>query len=167
MRAFSLLAIVTSTIGFVYGLVDFFADIFDSALEGGSGGGGAGGAGGAEGGGGGGGGASSALAAGGALRQAALFGLTLLPPLLVAESGGQELFFSALDYAGAFGILSLFGIIPAAMAWQQRYAPGAVSVAPPALPGGRASLVGMSVVAAAIIGLEVQEKLLPLFFGVS
>ena len=55
MRAFSLLAIVTSTIGFVYGLVDFFADIFDSALEGGSGGGGAGGAGGAEGGGGGGG----------------------------------------------------------------------------------------------------------------
>jgi hypothetical protein len=51
------------------------------------------------------------------------------------------------------------------MAWQQRYAPGAVSVAPPALPGGRATLVVMSVIATAIIGLEVNEKLVPLFLG--
>ena len=50
------------------------------------------------------------------------------------------------------------------MAWQQRYTPGAVSVAPPSLPGGRATLVVMSVIAVAIIALEVNENV-PLFLG--
>ena len=42
------------------------------------------------------------------------------------------------------------------MAWPQRYTPGAVSVAPPSLPGGRATLVVMSVIAVAIIAIEAK-----------
>ena len=46
--------------------------------------------------------------------------ITLLPPLVIAEYD-PTLFFAALDNAGTFGILVLFGMVPAAMAWQQRY----------------------------------------------
>ena len=64
--------------------------------------------------------------------------------------------------AGAFGILSLFGLIPAAMAWVQRYSPECEQFVPPALPGGRLVLALMAIGAVGVIGLEVQEKLLPL-----
>ena len=37
--------------------------------------------------------------------------------------------------------------------------------AAPSLPGGLATLVVMSVIAVAIIALEVNEKLVPLFLG--
>ena len=30
----------------------------------------------------------------------------------------KDLFFSALDYAGTYGVLVLFGVVPAAMTWQ-------------------------------------------------
>ena len=107
VRVFSLLAIVTSTVGFVYGLVDFFADIIDTRLAkddarlaaaAATGGGDAvptaDGEGGATT-------AASPLAPGSALRQVALFGLVFLPPLVVAESD-PSLFFTALDYAGVY-----------------------------------------------------------------
>ena len=60
------------------------------------------------------------------------------------------------------GILVLFGIIPAAMAWQQRYSEGDGAtelVAPAALPGGRASLALMGLAAASVIGVETFERL--------
>ena len=175
VRIFSLLAIVTSTVGFVYGLTDFYADLLadwlpaaaapaattatTSGSDSDDAGANADDAGGNDDAGGEGGGGGGLL-----LRNAALFGLTLLPPLAVAESD-PSLFFVALDYAGAFGILSLFGIIPAAMAWVQRYGPDADPVVPAALPGGKATLAVMAVGAAAVIGLEVNEKLLPLVAG--
>ena len=31
------------------------------------------------------------------------------------------LFFSALDFAGCYGVLTLFGLLPVAMAWSERY----------------------------------------------
>ena len=59
------------------------------------------------------------------------------------------------------GILVLFGIIPAAMAWQQRYSTQldpADLIAPAALPGGRLSLAAMGVAAATVIGVETFER---------
>jgi len=53
-------------------------------------------------------------------KELPLYGLILLPPLLVACIN-PSIFFDALDNAGTYGISVLFGIIPAAMAWQQRY----------------------------------------------
>jgi len=73
----------------------------------------------------------------------------------------SDLFFTALDYCGVYGILVLFGLLPAAMAWTQRYGRDAS----PALsddamvPGGRGTLGAIAAVAASIIGLETLERL--------
>lgn len=107
ITAFSEFAIVTSFIGFVFGLRDFLSDAAASAglpgevagMD-------------SEGGGGGGGGSDVAL-------KSPIYATILLPPLAFAL-GDPEIFFKALDSAGAFGITVLFGIVPAAMAWIQR-----------------------------------------------
>ena len=62
-------------------------------------------------------------------------------------------------HRGTFGILTLFGIIPACMAWSQRYGDDAAPVVPAAVPGGRATLAGMIGVASGVIALEVFEKI--------
>ena len=152
VRLFSLLAVATSFVGFVYGLTDFFADLFgweavsvaapattDEAKADDGGGGG------------------SAL-----LRKAALYACTLLPPLGFALND-PSVFFAALDNAGTYGVLTLFGAFPAAMAWQQRYGPDADAdelVAPEALPGGRVSLALIAAAALGVIGVETAERLL-------
>ena len=46
---------------------------------------------------------------------------SLLPPTLLALSY-PDVFFKALDYAGTYGVLLLFGLVPAAMAWSERWA---------------------------------------------
>lgn len=55
-----------------------------------------------------------------------------------------DIFFAALDTAGTFGISLLCGVLPAAMAWQQRYGGGANGkiATLPLVPGGKASLAG-------------------------
>lgn len=119
---FSGLAIATSFIGFVYGLLEFYSDLWPT---------------------------------GG--RRA--FALVLGPPLIGALAV-PGVFFTALDYAGIFGITILFGILPAAMAWRQRHLRDALATAtnasprpacPPLLPGARWSLAGVMLVAIAII----------------
>jgi len=169
VRAFSLCAILTSFIGFVLGLVDYFADALSGPLgidtslqakealstaeagtvegrEGGS---------------------AEAGARYTLVQKASLFACALLPPLATALYD-PSLFFAALDNAGTFGILVLFGIIPAAMAWQQRYG-GAndpyasdgdqLLAVSPMLPGGRLTLGLMAGGAAGIVALESYERL--------
>ena len=82
--AFSLSAIVTSFVGFVVALTDFFADL-DNRSE------------------------DSSLPL--KLRD---FALTLVPPVIVACLD-PSLFFQAIDKAGAFGVSTLFGLLPAWM----------------------------------------------------
>ncbi|KAL1189217.1 hypothetical protein V5N11_032630 [Cardamine amara subsp. amara] len=48
-----------------------------------------------------------------------LYLLTLVPPLVLSLLD-PEIFFKALDFAGTYGVLVLFGIIPAAMSWSDR-----------------------------------------------
>lgn len=62
-----------------------------------------------------------------------------------------DIFFAALDTAGTFGISLLCGVLPAAMAWSQRYGgaggnagDGAVATLP-LVPGGKATLAGETV----------------------
>ena len=45
---------------------------------------------------------------------------TVLPPLALAITF-PDVFFKALDFAGTYGVLVLFGILPCAMVWQERY----------------------------------------------
>jgi tyrosine-specific transport protein len=89
---FSSLALVTSLIGFVYGLIDGWTDVFNLPTEGPS----------------------------YEKWKAPLFGLVFLPPLALSLTD-PDIFFTALDYGGAFGVSTLFLILPPIMVWQQRY----------------------------------------------
>ncbi|KAH7837722.1 hypothetical protein Vadar_017235 [Vaccinium darrowii] len=46
--------------------------------------------------------------------------LTLIPPLALSLLD-PDIFFKALDFAGTYGVLVLFGILPGAMSWSDRY----------------------------------------------
>lgn len=65
-----------------------------------------------------------------------------------------DAFLSFLDIAGLYGVAVLFGVLPAAMAWRQRYSVDAAlaTASVPALPGGRAGLALMMGLPLALIG---------------
>ena len=90
-------------------------------------------------------------------QRAILYALTLLPPLGFAL-WDPTIFFAALDNAGTYGILVIFGLLPALMAWEQRYGADAEPLVEDAVPGGRAGLAAIAGGAAAVIGLETWEK---------
>ena len=134
---FAFFAVATSFVGFVLGLSDFFTDVLEPAPGAKL--------------------AKSEDAGGGESgkapnRRGALpILLTALPPFVVATTGGRDVFFSALDVAGTFGVMVLFGVLPPVMAWRARYQPGVLLATRPLLPGGRASLALMGGAAAAVI----------------
>jgi len=111
ISAFSLLAVATSFIGFVLGLVDFIGDGMKMPTN---------------------------------TRNALPFIVTLFPPAVFAL-GYPDIFLQALEYAGTYGVLGLFGILPAAMAWKARERDD-LSHLPTMVPGGKPvlALVGGS-----------------------
>ena len=72
----------------------------------------------------------------------------LVPPSILAATD-PGLFLPALDAAGTFGITLLFGIIPAACAWQLRREDESSEVF---VPGGDAVLAAMVGLSAFVIG---------------
>ncbi|GMN47031.1 hypothetical protein TIFTF001_016211 [Ficus carica] len=85
--------------------------------------------------------------------------LTLVPPLALSLLD-PEIFFKALDFAGTYGVLVLFGILPAAMSWSDRYSGSLLSTRIPQLvPGGRFTLSLLIGGAGYVIFSEVLEKL--------
>ncbi|CAN6560312.1 unnamed protein product [Malus baccata var. baccata] len=68
--------------------------------------------------------------------------MTLAPPVVLSLLD-PEIFFKALDFAGTYGVLVLFGIVPAVMSWSDRYSSSSSSVGmklPQLVPGGRLTL---------------------------
>ncbi|PKA61775.1 hypothetical protein AXF42_Ash008606 [Apostasia shenzhenica] len=67
--------------------------------------------------------------------------LTLVPPVILALLD-PEIFFKALDFAGTYGVLVLFGVLPGAMSWSERYSASSSSSSrvPPLVPGGKGTL---------------------------
>lgn len=122
---FSLLAVATSTIGFVLGLSEFIMDSFDHSLGG-----------------------SRVLG-----KKATAYSATLVPPLLLAISN-PGMFFAALDFAGTYGVLVLFGMVPVAMVVSERYA-GTTLCAIKVAPGGPAMLALTGLTAGGIILNEI------------
>jgi amino acid permease len=53
-------------------------------------------------------------------NRAQAYVLTLLPPYVLALAF-PTVFYVALDLAGTYGVLVLFGLLPPAMAWSERY----------------------------------------------
>ncbi|KAA3455383.1 tyrosine-specific transport protein-like [Gossypium australe] len=85
--------------------------------------------------------------------------LTLIPPLGLALLD-PEIFFKALDFAGTYGVLVLFGILPAAMSWSDRYSTPSTSVKLPELvPGGRLTLTLVMLCSGGVIVTEILESL--------
>ncbi|CAN6476670.1 unnamed protein product [Victoria cruziana] len=81
--------------------------------------------------------------------------LTIFPPLVLALLD-PEIFFRALDFAGTYGVLVLFGVLPAAMSWSERYNRASSSpCVPPLVPGGRLTLGLVSGGAAWVILSEI------------
>lgn len=67
-----------------------------------------------------------------------------------------NVFLSALHYAGAFGAMILFGILPVLMVWSGRYKQKLA--VKPVLPGGRPVLILLILFAVAVIGIQLMEE---------
>lgn len=91
-------------------------------------------------------------ARGKALLCGLVFGLPFIFALLY-----PKIFLTALKYAGSFGAVTLFGLLPAAMAWMGRYREGIKGVR--VLPGGRFSLALIICVALVVMGLQLYLDL--------
>eukprot|EP00850_Spirogloea_muscicola_P004092 SM000017S02832 [mRNA] locus=s17:558669:560288:- [translate_table: standard] len=88
--------------------------------------------------------------------------LTLLPPLVLALTS-PDIFYKALDFAGTYGVLVLFGILPAAMAWSERYSGTCLPpTMPPIVPGGKFTLAIIMGAASTVIVSELAKNVLKL-----
>ncbi|XP_042394488.1 tyrosine-specific transport protein-like isoform X2 [Zingiber officinale] len=86
--------------------------------------------------------------------------LTLFPPLVLSLLD-PEIFFKALDFAGTYGVLVLFGVLPAAMSWSERDSNGSLTPRVPSLvPGGRFTLALVMAGAAFVIISEILKDIL-------
>lgn len=80
-----------------------------------------------------------------------LIALVLLPPLFFALMY-PEIFLIALTYAGGFGAVILFGILPALMVWKGRYYSKNIT---PLVPGGKVMLTSVILFALWVILLQI------------
>ncbi|GLC35572.1 hypothetical protein PLESTM_000338900 [Pleodorina starrii] len=55
-----------------------------------------------------------------AVPRAGRYALVVLPPILLSTAS-PGIFFASLDIAGTYGVMTLYGMMPAAMAWASRY----------------------------------------------
>ena len=132
VSAFSSLAVVTSLIGFSYGLVDAWTDVFRINTQ------------------------SPDFQ-----RQFKLPLLALVfgPPLALSVAD-PDIFYRALEYGGAFGVSTLFLVLPPIMVWQERYGSDSKPlITKPMVPFGKLSLGSMWKAAGTLIVEQGAEKL--------
>lgn len=84
-----------------------------------------------------------------------LFALTFLPPLGFILTYPHA-FLTALEFAGAFGVVILLGLLPALMVWSARYRKGIPS--PITVPGGKIVLGAVVLFSVIVIGIEVAHQ---------
>lgn len=84
-----------------------------------------------------------------------LCGLTLAPPFVFSVLY-PKVFFIALNYAGGFGAVLLFGVLPAAMVWSGRYGKNSCE-GRQIVPGGKLVLIAVMLFALGIMGLQALE----------
>lgn len=86
-----------------------------------------------------------------------LYCLTFLPALFFVWTNPRA-FLSALEYAGAFGVMILLGFLPAMMVWRGRYVHDFSSKAYRA-PGGKVALSIVMIISSLVVMLEIFNKL--------
>lgn len=131
IQLFSGLAVATSALGFVEGLNQLWNDARISLLK--------------------------EAAADVSANPEKSYVMSVVPPVILASLFPNS-FLAALDIGGLYGVSILFGILPAAMAWRQRYSLDAAMATSTnsAIPGGRA---GLAVMLALPTGLIVYNTL--------
>lgn len=90
------------------------------------------------------------------LGRLLLIAMAFIPPLIITWTYPRA-FLSALEFAGAFGVLVLLAIFPALMAWSSRYRKN--MEAPYRAPGGKVALVILIVYSLIVIGIEIGTKI--------
>jgi tyrosine-specific transport protein len=131
VSTFSELALITSLIGFVYGLLDGFTDVLGLPLQGPS----------------------------FEKYKPALFAAIFVPPLALSI-GDTDIFYKALDYGGAFGVSTLFLVLPPFMIWKLRYGEEQKPLTiKPMVPFGKIALGSMWKAAGTLILEQGAEKL--------
>ncbi|GAB4235274.1 MAG: aromatic amino acid transport family protein [Chlamydiales bacterium] len=81
--------------------------------------------------------------------------LTFVPPLIFALTFSR-VFFTALEYAGAFGVVTLLGLLPALMVWSGRYRLGLKGAF--TTPGGKFGLIFVILFSLAVMIMELINK---------
>eukprot|EP00521_Asterionellopsis_glacialis_P007177 CAMPEP_0195289514 /NCGR_PEP_ID=MMETSP0707-20130614/5762_1 /TAXON_ID=33640 /ORGANISM="Asterionellopsis glacialis, Strain CCMP134" /LENGTH=387 /DNA_ID=CAMNT_0040349531 /DNA_START=105 /DNA_END=1268 /DNA_ORIENTATION=- len=128
---FSELALITSLTGFVYGLLDALTDVTGLPSKGPE----------------------------FEKWKPALFAGVLVPPLALSL-GNPDIFYNALDYGGAFGVSTLFLVLPPLMVWKERYGDEQKPImTKPMVPLGKLSLGSMWKAAGTLIFEQGAEKL--------
>ncbi|KAL7565999.1 hypothetical protein ACA910_011019 [Epithemia clementina (nom. ined.)] len=131
VTAFSTLALVTSLIGFTYGLIDAWTDQFNIPLKGEK----------------------------FETWKPALYSLVFAPPLLMSLTN-PDIFYKALEYGGAFGVSTLFLVLPPLMVWKERYRDtDKPLMTEPMVPFGKLPLASMWKLAATLIVEHTAEQL--------
>lgn len=86
-------------------------------------------------------------------RSKLLLCLAVLLPPYIFSIYYSNVFILSLNYAGAFGVVILFGILPAAMVWVGRYCKKLEGA--PQLPGGKLTLLLVFAYSIAVILLQI------------
>lgn len=91
--------------------------------------------------------------------KAILYSLTFIPPLGFALATPRA-FLTALEFAGAYGVVTLLALLPALMVWAGRYhlSLGAEMEGRYRVPGGKPALVAVILVSLVIIVVETLNK---------
>lgn len=84
-----------------------------------------------------------------------LYFLTFIPPLIITLVDPRA-FLNALQYAGAFGVVTLLGLLPIFMVWKGRYVQHRTGEF--RTPGGQVALIIAFVISISVIGLEIANK---------
>lgn len=87
-----------------------------------------------------------------------LYVMTFIPPLLITLIDPRA-FLSALEYAGAFGVVTLLGLFPALMVWFGRYNEGLSKGADFRAPGGKVVLCLVMLLSIGVISMEIAIKM--------
>lgn len=88
--------------------------------------------------------------------RAILYLLTFMPPLILTLYDPRA-FLNALEYAGAFGVVTLLGLFPVLMVWKGRYKQ--LRVGPIRTPGGKGTLIVALIISLSVMGLEIADRL--------
>lgn len=86
-----------------------------------------------------------------------LYAITFIPPLVIALVNPRA-FLSALEFAGAFGVVTLLGFMPALMVWSGRYVKKLAPSTAFRAPGGKMALLAVMTLSLLVIMHEIAIK---------